>query len=200
MALVAASYGLGTFPAADLVANALGRDVHREGSGNPGASNVYRLAGGRAAALVLLADAAKGALPALVGLTADRADGTADRPTRPRRPRTLALACGGAAVLGHCFPPGRTGGKGVATAAGMMAVIEPGLAVGAAAAWAGVAKGLGQASVASLTAAAILPLAMMARHRPPTEVAAVTLLAAFVAVRHAPNLRRLVQGEEPGIR
>src|SRR4030081_2775321 len=74
LALVGASYALGTFPAADLVARALGRDVHAEGSGNPGASNVYRLAGGKAAALVLLADAAKGALPAWVGLRAERAE------------------------------------------------------------------------------------------------------------------------------
>jgi glycerol-3-phosphate acyltransferase PlsY len=190
--LVGASYGLGTFPAADLVARALGRDVHAEGSGNPGASNVYRLAGGKAAALVLLADAAKGAVPTFVGL---HADGT----NRQARTRSLALACGGAAVLGHCFPPHRRGGKGVATAAGMISVIEPGLAVGAAVLWAAVAKGLGQASVASLTVAGSLPLAMLARRRPAGEIGAVTLLAAFVAVRHAPNLRRLVRGEEPGM-
>jgi glycerol-3-phosphate acyltransferase PlsY len=72
--------------------------------------------------------------------------------------------------------------------------------VGAAALWAVVAKGLGQASVASLTVAASLPLAMIVRRRPAGEVVAVSLLAAFVAARHAPNLRRLVRGEEPGIR
>ncbi|MDP9074234.1 MAG: glycerol-3-phosphate acyltransferase, partial [Actinomycetota bacterium] len=79
---VAASYLLGAFPTAELVGRARGRDIHTEGSGNPGATNTYRIAGRGAAALVLVADVAKGAIAARAG-----------------------AACGVAAVLGHCYPP-----------------------------------------------------------------------------------------------
>src|SRR3954466_15954966 len=81
---------LGTFPSAQLVARAHGRDVLTEGSGNPGASNVARLMGWRAGLAVLLIDIAKGAGSAGVGLA------VAGRPG--------AWLLGFAAVVGHTFP------------------------------------------------------------------------------------------------
>src|SRR4051794_404859 len=109
--LVALAYFAGTFPTAALATRRTGHDPAQEGSGNPGASNVYRLAGRRAGAIVFGGDLLKGALAALAGLAAGG--------------RALGLACGIAAVIGHIFPVTRRfrGGKGVATAAGMAVVL-----------------------------------------------------------------------------
>jgi glycerol-3-phosphate acyltransferase PlsY len=179
-----ASYLVGAFPTAELVGRAYGRDVLHEGSGNPGATNTYRVAGPRAAAAVMVADVAKGAITATA---AGRWGGTA-----------LGAACGLAAVIGHCFPPTikATGGKGVATTAGMLVAIDPPLGMAAAAAWAAAAKGTGKASVASIGTAALLPAAAHLLHRPKAEVVAVTAASAIIVIRHAGNIRRLVRGQE----
>jgi glycerol-3-phosphate acyltransferase PlsY len=183
-ALVVASYLAGTFPTADLVGRAFGRDVHTEGSGNPGTTNVYRVAGRRAAAVVLGVDVTKGALPAIAGtrLAGDR----------------VGAACGAAAVVGHCFPlprPSR-GGKGVATAAGMVLGVDAGLAMVAVPLWVTVARLVRRPSLASLTVAGGLPLVAAARRRPRWELIALTTVAALVAARHTDNVRRLLRGEE----
>jgi acyl phosphate:glycerol-3-phosphate acyltransferase len=185
--LLLGSYLLGTFPSADLVGRALGRDVSREGSGNPGASNVYRLAGAGPAALVFAADAAKGAAATAVGLrTGGRAMGT---------------ACGVAAVLGHCFPVSRgtKGGKGVATAFGTSAVLHPSVVGVLAFLWVVVARGVGKASLASLAAAGGLPVGVAATTRSRFEVAAAAGVAVLIVSRHHSNLSRLLRGEEPGL-
>src|SRR3954447_5481745 len=105
--LVALGYLLGALPTALAVGRRVGRDPTLEGSGNPGASNVYRTAGAKAGAMVFAGDFLKGAIATGIGLVA------ADR--------TLAVACGAAAVLGHIAPVTRRfrGGKGVVTACGM---------------------------------------------------------------------------------
>ena len=105
VAIAPLAWLLGTFPSALLVARAHGRDVTTEGSGNPGATNVTRLLGWRAGAVVLLCDFAKGAIAAGVGLLVGGRPG--------------AYVLGVAAILGHTFPLYRKGGKGVATAAGV---------------------------------------------------------------------------------
>ena len=88
--LVPASYILGTFPTAHIVAGFVGHDPTTEGSGNPGASNVYRVAGARAGVIVLLGDLLKGFIPALICFFIEG--------------HTLGLATGFAAMLGHIFP------------------------------------------------------------------------------------------------
>src|SRR5919109_613291 len=122
-AVLLVSYVLGTFPTASLVGRAYGLDPTRQGSGNPGATNVYRLAGRRAAVLVFAGDFLKGV--AAVALGAAVGD------------RTLALAFGAAAVVGHCYPATRRfrGGKGVATGAGLVASVFPGVLAVAAVGW-----------------------------------------------------------------
>src|SRR6478609_7976883 len=107
------AYFLGTFPTAVLVARVGGHDVLTEGSGNPGASNVARLMGWKAGLVVLLADFAKGAIASGVGLAVAGRGG--------------AFTLGIAAVVGHMFPVTRRlkGGKGVATAGGMLIVLYP---------------------------------------------------------------------------
>lgn len=180
---VVAAYAIGTFPTAVLVAGSRGHDVMHEGSGNPGASNVYRTAGRRAGSMVFAGDLLKGVVASLLGAALVR--------------HGAALA-GPAAVVGHCFPVTRRfkGGKGVATAAGFGFVVAPWLALAMAPLW-----GLGialtrRASVASLAVVIAFPLAV-ALVRGRTEVTvAVVAVAALVLVRHTGNIARLVRGQE----
>lgn len=178
--LLFASYLLGMFPTARLV---VGRAIEG-GSGNPGASNAYRTGGRRKGLLVLVGDAAKGAVAAGAGYAA------AGRP--------LAFVCGAAAVGGHVVPVTRPrqGGKGVATAAGMAAVLFPALAAVNAVVWLVTAKVTAKASVASLAAVAVLPLGVAVTGRPAWELAATLAVGAVVVVRHTSNLKALARGEE----
>jgi glycerol-3-phosphate acyltransferase PlsY len=186
--VVLLGYLLGTMPTALLVGRRAGRDPTREGSGNPGASNVYRTVGARAGALVFAGDALKGIAATGLGLAAGG--------------RGLGLACGAAAVVGHVAPVTRRfrGGKGVATAAGMMVVLEPLLAAAGAVLWAVIAKATGKASLASLALAVALPAGVAATGRPGREVAGVAAVAALVVVRHAGNIERLARGRERSLR
>jgi glycerol-3-phosphate acyltransferase PlsY len=178
------AYLLGTFPTAVLVARAGGHDVLAEGSGNPGASNVARLMGWRAGLLVLAGDAAKGALAAGVGLAVSG--------------RPAAYVLGALAVLGHTYPVTRgfRGGKGVATAGGMLAVLHPLVVLVLAAVWFLVARVLRLASVGSMLVAALFPVVVWLTGRAGWEIAVTSALALLVIVRHLPNLRRLVRGAE----
>ena len=181
------SYLLGTFPTALVVARVAGHDPTAEGSGNPGASNVYRLAGLRAGVAVFVGDAAKGAVATGMG----RAAGG------PK----VAMACGLAAVVGHVFPVFRRfrGGRGVATAAGTVAVVEPVVALPFVGVWLVVARLTGRASVASLVVISGVVVAVLALDRPGWERAGMAGLAALVVSRHAGNLVRLARGEEPAL-
>jgi len=185
--VVIAAYFLGTFPTAVLVARQKGHDVTREGSGNPGATNVYRVAGRKAAALVFAGDFLKGVIATAAGLLVSG---------------DVALAAGAAAVVGHCFPVTRRfrGGKGVAAAAGFFAVVEPLVAIGAGVLWVVLLKATKRASVASIVVVLLGPLAVLALRGPERETLAVTLLAAFIVMRHAGNIVRLVRGEESALR
>ena len=185
---VAVGYLLGTAPTAALVGRRFGRDPTREGSGNPGASNVYRTAGAKAGALVFAGDALKGVAATVLGLLAGD--------------RTLALVCGAAAVVGHVFPVTRRfrGGKGVATAVGMLAVLFPIVAAAGAVAWAAIAKLTRKASLASVVLAVGLPVGVALSDRPPVEVGIVVAVAALVVARHAGNIERLVRGDERSLR
>ena len=181
---VVIGYLLGTMPTALLVGRRIGRDPTREGSGNPGASNVYRTAGAKAGAYVFAGDVVKGMLATAIGWAAGD--------------RVLGLVCGAAAVVGHVAPVTRRfrGGKGVATACGMVIVLFPLLALGAAVVWVAVVKVGRTASLASLAVAVLLPLSVVATGRPRAEVVGVVAVAALVVVRHAGNIARLARGEE----
>lgn len=178
------AYLLGTFPTALLVAKAGGHDVLAEGSGNPGASNVARIMGWRAGLLVMAGDLAKGAVAAGVGLALGG--------------REAAYVLGILAVLGHTYPVTRgfRGGKGVATAGGMLAVLYPLIVLGLAVVWFLTARVLRLASVGSLIVAVLFPVAVWLTGRAGWEIAATGALAALVVLRHLPNLRRLIRGQE----
>jgi glycerol-3-phosphate acyltransferase PlsY len=185
--LVPAAYLLGTFPSAELVARRRGVDISAEGSGNPGASNVVRVLGWKAGALVLGLDLAKGALAALVGLLIDGHLG--------------AYVLGGAAIVGHMLPATRRfrGGRGVATGAGVMLVIFPLLTLGAAVLWGIVVRLTHKASLASITVVIAYPIGVALAGHSVTDIAVISALSLLVIARHASNLRRLLRGEELGL-
>ncbi|HEY8217742.1 MAG TPA: glycerol-3-phosphate 1-O-acyltransferase PlsY [Acidimicrobiia bacterium] len=187
LALVLLAYLLGTFPSAALVARRSGKDVTQEGSGNPGASNITRMLGWKAGAVVLLLDMGKGALAAGVGLALDGHRG--------------AYILGVAAVLGHVFPITRRfkGGRGVATAGGVLAVVFPLPMVVLAVVWFAIARGLKKASIASVVCALLFPTIVAVRGGSALDIAVTSGLAAIVILRHLANLRRLVRGEEHSI-
>ncbi len=185
--LLPLGYLLGLFPSAVLVGNAFGRDITQEGSGNPGASNTFRVLGWKAGLAVLVLDIGKGALAAGAGVMLDGHRG--------------AYLLGTAAVLGHVFPITRRlrGGRGVATAAGVLGVIFP-LVFGVLfIVWAAIARGLHKASIASIACAVLFPAIVIARGAGPLDITVTTGLALVVLVRHGNNLRRLVRGEEHGL-
>jgi glycerol-3-phosphate acyltransferase PlsY len=185
--LLPVAYLLGTFPSAGLVARTQGRDILREGSGNPGASNAFRLLGWKAGLVVLLLDLGKGAAAAGAGVAIDGHRG--------------AFILGVAAVVGHVFPATRKfkGGRGVASAAGVMAVIFPLEIAVLAVVWFAIARGLRKASVASIVCAVAFPIIVAARDRSALDLAVTGGLAAFVVARHLANVRRLVRGQELGL-
>lgn len=187
-ALAAVGYGFGMLPVAQAVGRRAGVDPTTAGSGNPGASNVYRTAGAGAGVAVFAGDLVKGAAATAIGWAAGD--------------RVLGLVCGLAAVLGHVAPVARgfRGGKGVATAGGVLVVLFPVVAVVAAPLWLLVAKGVGKASLASVLAVAASAAAIAVLGPPARELAGVAVIALVVMVRHASNIERLVRGQERAIR
>lgn len=182
------AYLLGSVSFAILIARRHGVDPREEGSGNPGATNVGRVLGKRAGRMVLLLDVAKGALPMLAArVLLDAND-----------PWTAVV--GTAAALGHCFPVwhGGRGGKGAATAAGVMLVASPFAGLGAVVTYVALKKASSRASVGSLGGAAVgaaLAYGIEGPSSPATWAGAAILL--LVAVRHHDNIARLLQGTEP---
>jgi len=182
--VVAIAYVLGTLPSAQIVAGRSGVDPTSAGSGNPGATNVYRTAGRRAGLVVFAFDGGKGVAAVLLGMA------VAGRP--------LALACWAAATVGHVLPVTRRlrGGKGVATGGGGSIVLFPVLALGVIALFALVVRVTGKASVGSIAIAVALPVAVAAAGNPTSEILVAAAISALVLVRHVANFRRLLAGEE----
>jgi acyl phosphate:glycerol-3-phosphate acyltransferase len=196
LALVAVTaYLIGAIPFGYLVARLRGVDILSHGSGNIGATNVGRILGRRFGILVFLLDFAKGALPVL----AAGAITAGDLP--PAWPQVTA---GVAAFLGHLFPVYLRfrGGKGVATGAGVVAVLVPGPTAGAALAWLAVVAASRYVSLASLAAAVTLCVLRLTLTPEPLAgpngvVTGFCLLAAtLVAARHRANIGRLLRGNE----
>jgi len=185
--LVPVAYFLGTFPSADVIGRRRGIDVTVAGSGNPGASNTFRLLGWRAGVLVFAMDAAKGALAAGAGLALAGNAG--------------AYVLGVAAIVGHMFPVTRRfrGGRGVATGAGVLLVVFPWLTLASAALWFVVVWLTHKASLASLVVAIAFPIAVALTGNSWADVVVIAAVALLVIARHAPNLRRLLRGEELGL-
>ena len=184
-----ASYLLGAVPTSHLVSRSIAHiDLRQHGSGNLGATNLYRVLGWKYAVPVALFDMAKGVIPVTVFAR------------QVSRSELFAISCGIAAILGHVFSVfvRFKGGKGVATAAGVMLGLTP-VALGVAALVWGLVVGLtGYVSLGSIAAAAVLPLAVYLLEPPDTPVLLWldVLIAAGVIALHRRNIQRLLNGME----
>ena len=184
----AASYLLGSLPTSWIVVKLVrGQDLRQLGSGNLGATNLYRQLGWRWAVPAALIDVAKGTIPVLFfGPRAGGGD-------------LMALALGVTAVIGHVFSlfVNFKGGKGVATGAGVMIGLAPWAALVAVIVWGVVVKLTGYVSLGSIVAAAVLVPALWliypAKH---DLVLPFALLAGMIIVLHRANIQRLLKGTE----
>jgi glycerol-3-phosphate acyltransferase PlsY len=186
---VLASYLIGAIPTSYLVSRLFAKiDLRDHGSGNLGATNLYRVLGWKYAIPVALFDIAKGAVPVLV--FAPRASSS----------QLFALACGVAAIVGHVFSifVGFKGGKGVATAAGVMLALTPLALAVCALVWGSLVLFTGYVSLGSIAAAAVLPVAVYLLERPTTsELLWIDAgVAAGVILLHRRNIQRLLSGTE----
>jgi glycerol-3-phosphate acyltransferase PlsY len=186
VALVALGYVCGSIPWGVLLARTAGVDVRKTGSGNIGAANVARSAGLRLGLATLAADATKGVVPIVVA----RAAGAS--------PEVAAVA-GLAAFAGHVFPVTLRlrGGKGVATALGVVATLAPAAALSATAVFAVALATSRYVSLASVLGALTAPAVAAALGYGFPAVAACLAMAIVIVVRHEANFRRLVGGTEP---
>jgi acyl phosphate:glycerol-3-phosphate acyltransferase len=184
----ALAYLLGSIPFGLVVTRLAGYgDIRRIGSGNIGATNVLRTGSKGLAALTMLLDLAKGAVAVLIA--------------RRFGPDMAAVAAV-FVFLGHLYPVwlGFKGGKGVATAGGIVIAYAWPVGLAALATWLAVAVATRYSSLAALAACALAPLYawLLTRDMRTTEV--ILALAVIVILRHHANIRRLLRGEESRIR
>jgi len=182
LALLCGAYLLGAFPTGILMGRLVkGVDVRQHGSGNVGATNVYRVVGKLPGILVLLIDTAKGWFPVAVMAS----DGT-------------KIFFGVAAVVGHIWNPFLQfqGGKGVATALGVLLGLDARVAVGAVAVWLLVALATRYVSVASISAAVAAPFVMAFLGLPILWIFGGIAVSLAIIARHRSNILRLLHGEE----
>jgi glycerol-3-phosphate acyltransferase PlsY len=191
------AYLLGSMPWGLWIGLLRGVDVRKQGSGNLGATNVYRLLGPGLGILVLVLDAAKGALAVFWGGLAPGAAAAF-----PGGPAWAALAAGITAIAGHMlsvFARFR-GGRGVATTIGVFLALAPkamGIGLGAFVIAFALTR---RVSVGSLALAVVFPIGVLLTSAPGpdrTRLFVLALVAAFlIIVRHIPNIRRLAAGQE----
>lgn len=184
--LILGAYLCGSLPTGVWLGRWAGVDVRRAGSGNIGATNVARTVGFRPALFTLAGDIAKGLVPTALAraLWAE-----------PRLMAMVALA----AFIGHIFSVFLrfSGGKGVATGFGACLALAPTAAAVAAGVFALVAFATRYVSLASVTAAAALPIATAILGAAPPVSGAAGIIAAAIIIRHRNNLARLRAGVEP---
>jgi acyl phosphate:glycerol-3-phosphate acyltransferase len=184
--VVILSYLLGSIPSGFIVGRFSGVDVRKEGSGNIGATNVARLMGKGRGLLTLLADTGKGFIPVFFAQQMEFSH--------------VAVACVAvAAFLGHLYPVFLRfkGGKGVATAFGILLALAPIVTVVLLMVFALVALSSRIVSLSSMAAALAAPVALWFFTYPVTLVLMTAFLAAMIIVRHHANIQRLLNGTEP---
>ena len=189
IAIIILAYAIGSISFAVLVSRAFGLpDPRSYGSGNPGATNVMRSGKKAAAILTLLGDGAKGWLAVFLAQQLAPAWGVGD----------MGIAAAALAVfIGHVFPVffGFKGGKGVATAAGIMLALNVWLGLAVLATWLLTFALSRYSSLSAILAAGLAPL-YAAIFLAPLYVGMLVILAALLIWRHRANIRKLLQGEE----
>jgi glycerol-3-phosphate acyltransferase PlsY len=184
---ILAAYLLGAIPFGLLLSRIISkRDPREHGSGNIGATNAMRTGGKLVGALTLLADIVKGVVPVAVAMAAEWAEVWI---------AVIALA----AFLGHIFPVYLKfkGGKGVATMFGVIIPWQPWAAVIAFAVWLLSLRLSGYVSLSSILAGLSLPLAAWGLGASVPCIVVCGVLACLMILRHAGNIRRLLDGSEP---
>jgi len=184
--LVPFAYFLGSLSSAVITSRLMGLpDPREEGSKNPGATNMLRLGGKKAAIITLLGDLLKGLVPLVVAKALDA-------------PYEVLAAVGLAAFLGHLYPVffGFKGGKGAATALGVLAGYSWLVGLASLLTWLSVAYLSRISSLAALTAAALAPLYVWFLLHSPVLTVATVLMCTVLFWRHKSNIRRILLGEE----
>lgn len=187
---VLAAYLIGSLSFAVIVSRLMGlSDPRSYGSGNPGATNVLRSGNKAAAILTLLFDALKGYVPVLLVLRFGAPYGLEEG---------TAAMVGLAAFIGHLWPVffRFQGGKGVATAAGVLLAINLWLGLATLLTWIIIAAFFRYSSLASLAAAAFAPFYQMLVWGPGPEVLAIGVMSLLLVWRHGANIRKLMNGTE----
>jgi glycerol-3-phosphate acyltransferase PlsY len=183
--LILGAYLLGSIPTGLLLARAAGVDIRTTGSGNIGATNVYRTLGRSVGILTLVGDCLKGLIPVLVVRYLELGD-------------VMIAAVGTAAFLGHVYTVflGFKGGKGVATALGVFLGVSPASVGIAVVIFIAVVAAFRYISVGSITAAAAMPFIITALDRRPPVIAMTAVIALLVIWKHRENIVRLREGTE----
>lgn len=183
--VVLAGFLLGSIPFPYLLTRRRGVDLRRVGSGNVGAANVLRVSSPATAATVLALDAIKGSVAVWLAAALTRQS-------------SVAVCAGLAAIAGHVYPPwlGFRGGKGMATTAGVFALLAPAATVLSATLFIALVAASRVVSVGSLGALVALPPLAAWFGASPLVVAGACVAAVFVGFRHRSNMRRLWLGTE----
>ena len=183
------AYLIGSISSAILVCRIMGLpDPRSTGSNNPGATNVLRIGGKKAAILTLLGDVLKGIIPVVIAKSLNLS------------PVIIALV-GVCAFLGHLYPIffGFKGGKGVATAVGVFIGLNGLLALMLFGVWLVVAAVFRYSSLAALTTAAIAPVIIFLIFPSTPYFLLALVIAVLLFIRHKENIKRLLAGEESKI-
>ena len=184
--LIVSAYLLGSISSAIIVCRLMGLpDPRTQGSHNPGATNVLRIGGKKAAAITLLGDSLKGLIPMLIAHQLRVSD------------LTLALT-GLAAFMGHLYPIffRLRGGKGVATALGVQIGLHWGFGLLVAATWLIVAKLVNISSLSALVSMALAPFILWFFRPDPELISMQLVISGLLFWRHRANIRGLISGDE----
>jgi acyl phosphate:glycerol-3-phosphate acyltransferase len=180
------SYLLSSIPTGYIIGSLAGVDIRKVGSGNVGATNVARVVGKKRGLLTLIADVTKGFLPVFVA-------------ARLGLSHTAVAVIAIAAFLGHLYPVFLKfqGGKGVATALGVLLALAPMATVVLIALFGVVAGSSRLVSLSSIVAALAAPIMLWSLSYSPIVIATGVFLAVMITVRHRDNIQRLYAGTEP---
>lgn len=187
--LIVGGYLFGSISSAIVVCKLMGLpDPRTQGSNNPGATNVLRFGGKKAAAITLFGDVIKGVIPVLVARLLEADNNT-------------LMYVGFSAFIGHLYPVffGFRGGKGVATAFGMFVALHWQIGLAIVATWLVVAKGFKISSLSALIAMALAPFYVWWLADEPRWIVVTILITLMLTWRHRSNIQNLIKGTEDSI-
>ena len=178
----------GSIPFGLIVGRQYGIDIRTKGSGNIGATNVWRTLGDGPGLITFLLDLSKGAVPVALAIRVA---------TEPMFPMLVGIA----AILGHMYSPfvRFKGGRGAATGVGVLLGLTPGIFFIALLLFGVVTRCTRYVSVGSMATACAVPVMMAFTHQPGEYVLATALVAGLIIWRHMPNIERLKKGTESKI-